>query len=74
MSYPSAAHEIDPYMRLFGMFGNNLDRTGQVGESGIWEPVKWQFPGGHHLHTDYVGFQKEHGLTRRSFLNWRHNV
>ena len=42
------------------LWSRTLDKTGQIGESGIWEPVKWQSPGGHHLHTDYVGFKKEY--------------
>ena len=42
------------------LWSTTLDKTGQIGESGIWEPVKWQSPGGHHLHTDYVGFKKEY--------------
>jgi len=42
------------------LWSKTLDKTGQIGESGIWEPVKWQSPGGHHLHTDYVGFKKEY--------------
>ena len=76
MTYPSAAingYEFSAVPRgTSGQYGRQnhphrphlwsrtLDKTGQIGESGIWEPVKWQSPGGHHLHTDYVGFKKEY--------------
>ena len=75
MTYPTAAingYEFSPAPNDEGrptdpklasrphLWSRSLDKVGQIGENGIWEPVKWQSTGGHHLHTDYVGFKKEY--------------
>ena len=71
MTYPSAAINGYKFYEYHSdadgkegprpyLWDRSLDKTGQIGESGIWEPVKWQSPGGHHLHTDYVGFKKDY--------------